>query len=417
MKKTTPPTIGTATSLDLRTLYALALGTFAVGTEAFMIAALLPTIASSVAVTIQAAGQLVTIFAFVYAVSSPLLTALTAALSRRKLLLLALAGFGLANLLAAAAPGYWTLAGARVLLAFAAGLYVPNANGLAGVLAAPHQRGRALGIVNGGITLAIAIGVPLGAVVGAQFGWRATFLGVAVLSAIALAVLAVRLPRNVGATPPAGLRTRLAVIGTPAVLPSLLTTTLWAVAAYTVYTYVVPFLTAAADLSANQIATVLATYGIAALAGVTVGGAGVDRYGYGRVQGIALPVMAASFVGLTTVALMPGPYTVAIVVALVIFWAASGWSFFPAQQDRLIGLAGVANTPVILSLNASFMYLGFALGSALGSVVIGHFGVAWIGVAGAICLGAAMAMSRFAHRRASFGGRSTAIAVAANPGR
>jgi predicted MFS family arabinose efflux permease len=389
----------TAASLDLGTLYALSLGTFAVGTEGFMIAALLPTIASSVAVSIQAAGQLVTIFALVYALSSPLLTALTARVPRRKLLILALGGFGLANLLAAAAPGYWSLAGARVLLAFAAGLYVPNANALAGVLAPAHHRGRALGIVNGGITLAIAIGVPLGALVGTHLGWRSTFLGVAVLSVIALVVLAARLPRVIEAAPPASLGARLAVICAPAVLPTLLTTTLWAVGAYTVYTYISPLLTAAAALSASQIALVLVTYGVAALVGVTIGGAGVDRYGSRNVQAVALPVMAISFMGLTVVALLHKPFASLSIVALVIFWAASAWSFFPAQQSRLIGIVGNASIPVILSLNASFMYLGFALGAVLGSVVIGLFGVAWIGLAAALCIIAAMAMSRFARRQ------------------
>ncbi|GAA0309077.1 MFS transporter [Sphingomonas oligophenolica] len=390
-----------APSLHHGALYALALGTFAVGTEGFMIAALLPTIAHSVSVSIQAAGQLVTVFAIVYAVSSPILTALTAALPRRRLLMLSLAAFVAANLVAAVAPGYWSLAAARVLLALAAGLYVPNANALAGALAAPHHRGRALAIVNGGITVAIAIGVPLGAFIGAHLGWRATFAGVALLSAMALVVLAILLPRDIGAAAPAALRDRLAVIAAPGALPTLLTTTLWAVAAYTVYTYISPYLTAAAHLTPGMIGLVLMVYGVAALIGVTIGGAGVDRIGSRKVQVIALPVMAAAFTGLTVIGLLPGPMAIVAIIALIILWGVSAWGFFPAQQNRLIGVAGLANTPVILSLNASFMYLGFAAGAVLGSLVISMAGVAWIGVAGALSLLAAMAMSRFAWTRAS----------------
>ena len=159
-------------AFDRGTLYTLALGAFAVGTEGFMIAAILPSIAESLRTSIEAAGQLVTIFALTYAASSPLLTALTAAWPRRQLLVLSLAGFTAANLVAAAAPGYWGLAAARVLLAMAAGLYVPNANAFASALAPAAYRGRALAIVNGGITSAVAIGVPAGAFVGAHFGWR-----------------------------------------------------------------------------------------------------------------------------------------------------------------------------------------------------------------------------------------------------
>src|SRR5277367_2286085 len=104
-------------------LFALALGTFAVGTEGFMIAAILPAISASLAVSVPTAGQLVTVFTLVYALSSPILTALTAVHDRKTLLLSSLGAFGVANLLAAAAPSYWALIGARVLLAIAAGLY------------------------------------------------------------------------------------------------------------------------------------------------------------------------------------------------------------------------------------------------------------------------------------------------------
>jgi predicted MFS family arabinose efflux permease len=395
-----PRDVGGGTeSLPYGALYALALGTFAVGTEGFMIAALLPTISRSLSVSIQAAGQLVTIFALVYALSSPILTALTAALPRRRLLLLSLGAFTAANLVAALAHGYWSLAGARVLLALAAGLYVPNANALAGAMAAPHHRGRALGIVNGGITVAIAIGVPLGALVGTRYGWRATFLGVAILSAIALATLAALLPRNVPVTAPAGLRARLAVVVAPGAFPTLATTTLWALAAYAVYTYIAPYLATAGGLTPSEIGLVLVAYGIAALVGVSLGGVGVDRLGNRWVQALALPTMAAAFSGLTVAALLAWTWAVPIIVALIIVWGISAWAFFPAQQDRLIRVAGLANTPVILSLNASFMYLGFAAGALLGSVVISVLGVAWVGAAGAAALVAAMAMSKFARAR------------------
>ncbi len=224
-------------------------------------------------------------------------------------------------------------------------------------------------------------------------------MGVALLSVAALAVLAALLPRELAANAPAGLRERLAVIAAPGAFPALLTTTLWAVAAYTVYTYISPYLSAAANLASGQIGLVLMVYGISALAGVTLGGIGVDRVGSRNVQAIALPVMALAFFGLTAIGVLRGPGAIAAIVGAVVVWGISAWSFFPAQQNRLIGVAGPANTPVILSLNASFMYLGFALGAVLGSLVINTVGVVWIGLAGALSLGAAMAMSRFAWGR------------------
>ena len=387
--------------VDRGSLYTLALGAFAVGTEGFMIAAILPSMAQSLGTSIEAAGQLVTIFALTYAVSSPLLTALTAAWPRRQLLMLSLAGFVVANLIAAAAPGYWGLAAARVLLAMTAGLYVPNANAVASVLAPAAYRGRALAIVNGGMTTAVALGVPAGALVAAHFGWRATFIGVAGLSAIALLVLAVRLPRNISSSAPAGLRTRLAVISMPGVFPALLTTTLWATGAYVVYTYVSPLLTAAAGLRPERAGYVLTLLGVCAIAGVSLGGYANDRFGARRAQAMALPVLAATFASLTVVALAATPHGITWILPLIALWGLSAWSFFPPQQARLVGLAGAAHTPVALSLNASFMYLGFSCGAALGYVVIAQTSVAWIGLAGAICILGAMAVSAFAWRNQS----------------
>lgn len=383
---------------DREVFYALALGTFAVGTEGFMIAAVLPTIARDLAVSIEATGLLVTVFSVVYALSSPVLTVLTGSMSRRSLLLISLTGFVLANLVAALAPGYWFLVGARILLALTAGLYVPNANALAGTLAPQDYRGRALAIVNSGITVAVAVGVPLGGLVGAHLGWRMTFVGVAGLSVVALAVLALCLPK-VAPLPQAGapgLKERIAVVRGAKIRPTLLATMFWAMAAYTVYTYIAPFLAAGAGLDANHTAWMLGLLGCAAIAGVTLGGHANDRYGARRVHAWVLPASGLVFAGLTLAALWLAPHALLLFVPLVVAWGVCGWSFYPPQQARLVALAGAQHTSVVLSLNASFMYLGFALGAALGSVVIALTSVVWIGAAAAVCTLCAVLMSRYA---------------------
>jgi predicted MFS family arabinose efflux permease len=150
-----------------------------------MIAPLLPNLASDLSVSIVAAGQLVTVFTLSYAFSSPVLTALTGAIGRRNLLVLSMTGFALANVVAAVAIDYWMLMFARVLLALAAGLYVPNANALAGMVVVPEKRGTALAIVTGGTSVAVAMGVPLSAMIGHGFGWRLTFTIVGVLALLA----------------------------------------------------------------------------------------------------------------------------------------------------------------------------------------------------------------------------------------
>jgi predicted MFS family arabinose efflux permease len=152
--------------------------------------------------------------------------------------------FALANFFAAAATGFWQLLAARILLAAAAGLYVPSASALAGAIVAPERRGTALAIVNGGTSIAVALGVPIGATVGHTLGWRMTFIGVRVMASIAVAGLLFGIPRGIdrGLSVPS-IRNRLAVVRRASLLAGFLVTTLWATGAYTVYTYLTSYLT------------------------------------------------------------------------------------------------------------------------------------------------------------------------------
>lgn len=382
-------------------LYWLALGSFAVGTESFMIAGLLPSMAADLAVSIATAGQLVTVFALAYAFSSPVLTALTGRFGRRALLIGAMAVFAGANLLAWSAHDYWQLMAARVVLAMAAGLYVPGANALASAVVAPERRGTAIAIVNGGLSLAIAFGVPLGALLGDGAGWRATFGAVAALAALAAAGLCIGLPKGIGANlPTASLSARIKTAAQPAVLATLLVTTLWAMASYTTYTYLALLVGSTTRLHGAQVGFVLFAWGAAAALGLAISGPTIDRKGPRAVIIPSLLASTSAFLLLSGVAyLLPARYALAPLLAAVIVWGVAHWAFYPAQQTTLVGVAGVASAPIVLSLNASFMYLGFSLGAALGSLTIAWGGVANLGFASAVCMTASLALSLVNGRR------------------
>jgi predicted MFS family arabinose efflux permease len=375
-------------------LYWLALGTFAIGTEGFMIAALLRTIASDIRVSIAEAGLLVSIFALAYALSSPVLTALTGRVDRRQLLLGSMSLFAVFNLAAALAHSFLALSAARVLLAFAAGVYTPNANALAGALVPAEQRGRAIAIVNGGLTAAIALGVPLGSLVGERFGWRMTFVGVAALSMIAGVGLARGLQRGVGASMvAASLGDRVRAVRNPRVARTLAVTTLWATGSYAVYTYIAPLLYGATPLRGSQIGVALFTWGAAAGFGLLISGNATDRFGARVVLRGSLATLAFALSGLAVVANVVAPSAAVLpMLTAIALWGMSGWAFFPAQQTRFIELVGVRSAPVALSLNASFMYLGFSLGAALGGFSLLHVGAHNLGFVGAAGELAALAL-------------------------
>ena len=403
-----PGTRGPSAPIEARSgvrygpLACLALGTFAVGTEGFMIAAILPSIATSLSVSLQMVGQLVTVFTLVFALSSPILTALTGRVPRRRLLLISIGVFALGNIAAASASGYWSLLLARAILALAAGVYGPNANALAGALVPKDHRGRALAIVNGGFSLAVALGVPLGAFVGSTWGWRASFLGVAILASLAFLGLIAGVSKDAGAGQSAAtLAERIAVVTQPAALPALFVTTLWAVGGYAVYTYIAPFLATVVGLEGGPIGYVLFCWGAFAFIGLFLGGTINDKIGARRAISIALPVMAIALASLSLSAAYAAPSGALLpVLAAVAVWGMTGWGFFPAQQARLIGIAGLKNAPIILSLNSSFQYLGFSLGAALGSVTLALIGVSALGWVGASCVGASLLLFLVTDRRA-----------------
>lgn len=363
-------------------LMVLALGTFAIGTESFMIAGLLPHIAADLAISEASAGQLVTAFALTYAVGGPLLAIFTANLPRRLVLVGGMAVFALGNAVAWASDSYAGLLVARVLLALTAGLYAPSANALASLLAAPEQRGRALAIVSGGMTVAIVVGVPLGTLLGNLAGWRATFAAVALLSAAAAIGLALGLPKSLGAgSAPPSLRERLNAARLPGVLPTLFVTFLWGTGTYAVLTYLAPYLGQVSGMPLDRMSGVMLLWGAAAATGLMLGGRATDRFGARRVVLPSLLALMAAFAYLSLLADL-GHWRLAVVAPGIVLWGLSTWAFFPAQQSSLVASGGVALAPVVLSLNASFQYAGFSFGAMLGGLTVARLSageVGWVG--------------------------------------
>lgn len=373
----------------------LALGTFAIGTESFMIAPLLPVMAADFGRSVSVVALLVVVFTLVLALSSPISTVLTGRLRRRSVLLGAMGIFATGNLLAAFSETFAALLEARVMMALAAGLYIPAANGLAGVIVPPHLRGRALAFVSAGQTLAIAFGLPLGGVIGHAFGWRTTFLLVAGMSMTAILGILAGIPRNAGADVAVpGLHARMALIGNRAVLRLLAVSLFWSIGAYAAYPYLAEYLAVILNFGSGAITATVSLWGVAAAAGVLSGGALNDRFGADRVVRSSLAFLGISFLILAIATAMPSSTAFVLVLLAVALWGFTVWSFFPAQMSRLVTTGGASHAAVALALNTSTMYLGFSLGSGLGALILAAGAVWGIGAVAAVAEAAALRMER-----------------------
>jgi predicted MFS family arabinose efflux permease len=370
-------------------LLPLVLGAFAIGTETFMITGVLPSIAADLQVSSAAAGGLVATFALAYALGSPLVAIATAGVERKRLLTFSMGAFALANLAAALAPNFGWLLASRVLLALTAGTFMPAATAFATAMHQPSQRGRAVALVYGGMTLAMVVGVPAGTLLAGAASWRATFVGVAALGALAVAGVILVLPRlkGIGA---AGLRQRLAVARRPDVLKLLGLTVLALCGPFAANTYLGLLLETSLGVAPNALAGVLMLFGVVGFAGNLIGGYGADHWNRERFIAAVLTVLVVAFALLSIGAQSGGVGGAAAIIAGMALWGLFGWAFPVTQQARLVSL-DPALAPVTLSLNTSALYLGAAAGSALGGLTIRQWSIGTVGWAAALCEGVALA--------------------------
>ncbi|GCE29126.1 MFS transporter [Dictyobacter alpinus] len=360
-------------------IFLLALGMFALGTDANVVSGVLPVIARDIGVAEGLAGQLVTAFSLTYGLGAPFFAALTGRIAPNRVLIGSLGLFGLANIASAISPTFPLLLLTRVLAGCFAASYAPLAYSVGVSLAPPAKRGQALALVVVGLTVATALGSPLGTYIGEHFGWRMSFVMVAALAAVAFLVLLLRgLPRTT--TPSAlSLQARLAPIGQPRVILALLPSLVWNLGIYTSYTYIAPLLQQ--NLHIMEISGLLVAFGVGIVCGNFSGGRLADRFGPNRLLIVALIVLA---IIQALLSLATATFVGALLILFI--WGVTGSMLFIPQQHRLLSIAP-EHANVILALNNSAFYLGIAGGAALGGVALRTLPITqlnWIGVVAAL---------------------------------
>ncbi|CAM4052014.1 MFS transporter [Cohnella lubricantis] len=358
----------------------LALGIFAVNMEGLMIAGILPSIANQFQVSVSEAGLLVTFFSLVYAIGSPILTTVLGQVEKRKLLVGSLIAFTVGNIICSLSTAYeWMLVG-RIIAAIGAGAFSPAATATAASLVSPEKRGRAISIVVAGQTVAMIVGVPIGIWLAISYNWQILFWIVA--AAALLASLLIRLLFPVlPSTSFVSLKVRMAIMKRSEILLALFTTLSWGIGIFSVYTYIAEIFIGLGAVG-KTVSIVFLIAGIANFIGVSLGGYSVDRIGSPRTITLSLPILGIALALFSVVSTMP-PFKGALEVgfAAAVLWGISTYMFNPAQQHRLTTMSGQA-AGIALSLHASFVYLGSALGAILGGLVIQYGAVAYIGYFG-----------------------------------
>jgi multidrug resistance protein len=253
-------------------IFALTIAAYAIGTTEFVIVGLLPTVAADLHITLPLAGLIVSVYALGVTFGAPILTALTGKIERKPLLLGLMALFVVGNVAAAVSPSYETLLVARVLSAFAHGVFFSVGATIAADLVPENRRGSAIAMMFMGLTVAIVTGVPIGTYIGQIFGWRATFWAVAGLGVIAFAGIAALLPGTLKKAPPASLLDQVRVLGSGRLLIVFAMTALGYGGTFVAFTFLAPILQDVTGFSEKSVGLILVLYGIAIAAGNIGGG-------------------------------------------------------------------------------------------------------------------------------------------------
>jgi DHA1 family inner membrane transport protein len=377
-------------------LIALAIGGFGIGLTEFIIAGLLPQVASDFAVSIPTAGLLISGYALAVALGALLLTAAVTRLPRKTVLLGLMLLFIVGNLISAIAPTFGIMMIGRVVAALCHGAFFGIGSVVAANLVAPEKKAGAISIMFAGLTTANVLGVPLGTLLGQQFGWRATFWAITAIGVIAFIGIVALVPSTAASAGSARLRGELRAFRRPQVLASLAVTVLGFGGMFGAFTYITPMMTDVAGFASGSVTWLLIVFGIGLFLGNLAGGRAADR--------ALTPTLVVLLIALAIVlaALTFTAHAKVPAVITLLLMGAFGFATVPGLQMRVLHFASDAPT-MASSANIAAFNLGNAIGAYLGGRTIaagfGYTSPAWVGAlltvaALAVLLGATLAARR-----------------------
>ncbi|WP_186150182.1 MFS transporter [Burkholderia gladioli] len=353
-------------------LLALSACTFALGFAEFVAVSLVPSIAVGTHLSVGSIGMMIGIYAIGVSIGAPTLSALLAHAPRRRVLATSMLVFAAGNLSTAMTMSLPMLLGSRFLAGLMHGVVLALASSTAAAAVGPERSGNAIATVFGGLTVALALGVPLGTFAGGHFRWQDVFVAIAVIGAVSSAALMLFTPVVGGAQEAAaGEKPSVwATVSDTGTLHTVATTALTYAGSFTGFTYISVLLEQVTHLAASGITGMFALYGISAAFGNALGGRFVDSVG----NRIASCTVVAGLVVALGGAYLGGPSTIAM-GGVMIVWGLASFAAVPILQKTVLVAAqgNSSGSPEVASgMNIAAFNVGIAVGSLFGGFASKH---------------------------------------------
>jgi predicted MFS family arabinose efflux permease len=349
---------------------ALFVATLSLGTDEFVIAGVLNRVADDLQISPGVTGQLVTAYAFAFALGAPVLGVWADRFPRKNTLVSGLLLFAVANVVCALASDFAPLLILRIIAGLSAAVVSTTAFTAAAEGAPDGRQGSYLSVVTAGLTVALFTGVPLGTWMAGVMTWRATFVMIAAVALLAAGVIAASLPHLSGSRSRT-LRERVAPLRNPGVLRMVGSIFLCGGGGLMFYTYLGP-LTRYAFGDDSALTMFLLIVGIVGVASALLGGILSDRFGPRSARISILAGHSAALTAIGGAVLMGAPlWAAAIGIGA---WSIFAWALNPPMQASTIAAAPDAAMTAV-SLNISGLYAGTAIAAALGGIVVDSVGV------------------------------------------
>ncbi|MGG2092521.1 MFS transporter [Bacillus sp. S13(2024)] len=342
-------------------IFLLAIGMFALGVDAYVMAGILPSIADEFRVSIGKAGQTVSIFTLCYAIAAPLFAAMMSKTNAKNTLLIALSIFVSANVVSAVTNNFIILLLSRGIAGIGAGLYSPFASSAAVTFVHENKRGRALGMILLGMSAGTVIGVPFGIYISDMYGWRITMLFIVVIGVLGILSLLFRFP-VIKSTHLPTLKERLTMFQNKGISLVMIITMILSFCSLGLYTYLDLII---ASYGFEKSVIFIWMWGIGGIGGSFIIGYIIDFYKKPKIILIYLMVIMFSsliFMGIS--------HQIAILVAIcLILWGATGWAALATQQKTLVEMSP-EHAAIPIALLSSINYLAGSMGTLANGIFL-----------------------------------------------